>query len=498
MQLELSNELSCIMIIFGGTGDLTHRKLIPAIYNLAKEKTLPKKFAVVSIGRRDIYLEEYRNQIYKSINNFSRYKLEDDIWNTVKDRIYYSKFNFDDNEGYIKLNESLKELDKKYDTNGNRVYYLAVSPEYFGVIVDKLSDQGMVKNNDGWKRVVIEKPFGRDLESAQNLNQKITEVFEEKNTYRIDHYLGKEMIQNIMILRFANSIFEPLWNNKYIDNVQISSIETVGVESRGGYYEKAGALRDMIQNHMLQLLTLTSMEPPPSLDTEHIRDEKVKVLQSIEKITPEFIKNNIVVGQYGKGIVNNKKVPSYREEPNVSPVSNTETLIALKMHVQNFRWAGVPFYIRSGKRMGHKSTEIVVQFKNLPNILYFKDQGPLEPNLLIIKVSPMEGVIFQFNGKKPGARNTIIPVEMNFCQNCEFMENTPEAYERLLFDVIKGDQTLFTRWDEVEYSWKFVDDIFNTWKNEEFNFPNYESGSFGPKEAELLLTRDNRIWWNIY
>ncbi|MCT8977405.1 glucose-6-phosphate dehydrogenase [Clostridium sp. CX1] len=495
--MEITKDLSCVMTIFGGTGDLAHRKLMPAIYNLLHENMLPENFAVVAVGRRDLSHEEYRDSIYQSIQKFSRLKIDNDLWSILRNKIYYSKFSFDDNLGYSKLNEFLKALDKEYHTNGNRMYYLAVAPEYFEVIVDKLNNHNMVDTREGFKRVVIEKPFGRDLKSAQYLNKKITEVFSENNTYRIDHYLGKEMIQNIMIIRFANSIFEPIWNNKYIDNIQITAIETVGVENRGGYYEKAGALRDMVQNHMLQLLTLTAMEPPPSLKTEHIRDEKVKVLQSLEKLTPEFIKSNVVRGQYGAGSIEGKVVPAYRNEANVSPESKVETFAALKMHVQNFRWAGVPFYIRSGKRLDRKSTEITVQFKELPNILYFKENKELQPNLLSIKVNPMEGVVFQFNGKEPGSRNNILPLQMDFCQNCEFESNTPEAYERLLYDVMKGDPTLFTRWDEVEYSWKFVDSILEAWKSEENSFPNYEAGSNGPREAELLLSRDNRKWWNI-
>lgn len=484
------------MVIFGGTGDLTHRKLIPAIYNLLYENMLPENFAIVSVGRRELSHEEYRNTIYESIKKFSRFKIEEEMWNKIKNRIYYCKFNFDNNEGYIKLHDFLDSLDHKYNTNGNRMYYLAVAPEYFEVIVDKLHSNGMAMNGKGWQRIVIEKPFGRDLKSARYLNKKITDVFTEDNTYRIDHYLGKEMIQNLMIIRFANSIFEPLWNNKYIDNIQITSNEVVGVETRGGYYEKSGALRDMVQNHMFQLMSLIAMEPPSSLDTERIRDEKVKVLQSIEPLEDEYIRENVVRGQYGRGVVEGKTIIGYREENNVDRDSNVETFVALKVHIQNFRWSGVPFYIRSGKRMKSKSTEIVIQFKQLDNILYFKEHKDLQPNLLTIKVEPMQGIVFQINGKEPGSLNNILPVKMDFCQNCEFESNTPEAYERLLQDVMKGESTLFTRWDEVEYSWKFVDKILEFWKKEELAFPNYKPGSYGPEEAQRLLERDNRKWWN--
>lgn len=495
--MDLNIDLSCVMVVFGGTGDLTHRKLMPAIYNLAYNKMLPENFAVVSVGRRKYSDEEYRNQVETSVGKFSRFNLEDKLWEEVRKKIYYVDFDFDDNDGYSRLKEFLGELDSKYNTGGNRIYYLAVSPEYFETIVEKLKVQGMHSQEDGKKRIVIEKPFGRDLKSAEYLNERITEVFSEDDVYRIDHYLGKEMIQNIMVLRFANVLFESLWNNRYIDNIQISSSETVGVENRGGYYESSGALKDMIQNHMFQLLSLVAMEPPVSLDTKSVRDEKVKVLRSIEEVTPEFVMNNMVRGQYGRGMIGNKEVIGYREEERVSDESNIETFAAMKLYIQNYRWAGVPFYIRSGKRLRDKSTEIVIQFKSLKNVLYFKEFEDLQPNLLVIKVQPREGVYFQFNGKKPGVGNTIIPVQMDFCQNCQFENNSPEAYERLLFEVMKGDSTLFTRWDEVEYSWRFVDTIAEVWRNSKPDFPNYESGSWGPEASDELLRRDGRFWWNI-
>lgn len=497
-KLDLTADLSCVLVIFGGTGDLTHRKLLPAIYNLKHSGKLPESFAVVSIGRREISDEEYRQQAYKSIKSFSRFKIIDEnIWQDVSKRLYYKKFEFDNSSGYEELKTFLAQLDKKYNTKGNRIFYLAVSPEYFGLINDELNKQSMVINDNSWQRLIIEKPFGRDLTSAQKLNRKIKNVFGEDNTYRIDHYLGKEMIQNLMVLRFANSIFEPLWNNRYIDNIQISSSETVGVENRGGYYEHSGALKDMVQNHMLQLLTLTAMEPPVDLSSSSIRDEKVKILRSLEEITPKKIKKDIIRGQYVEGFINNNKVAAYRQEDRVSEISTTETFAALKLHVENFRWAGVPFYIRTGKRMKTKSTEIIVQFKSIPNVLYSKEYDNLNPNLLVIGVQPREGIYFKFNNKRPGTENFIIPVEMDFCQTCQFESNTPEAYERLLYDVMNGDNTLFTSWDEVEYSWKFVDNISSQWGNDKLSISNYEAGSFGPKEADELLLRDNKHWWNL-
>ena len=493
----MGDELSCIMVVFGGTGDLTHRKLMPALYNLQAEGMLPRNFAVVSVGRREKTDDEYRNEVYESIKKFSRFEMKEHRWDQIKDRIYYQQFDFDDDEGYVRLNGFLKELDVKHNSQGNRVYYLSVAPQYFDVIVEKLHVNKMAENEGSWERVVIEKPFGRDLQSARFLNKKITDVFKEENTYRIDHYLGKEMLQNIMVIRFANMLFEPTWNNQFIDNVQISLSETVGVGTRGGYYEQAGALRDMLQNHMLQILTLIAMEPPVDLKTESIRDEKVKLLRGLQEFTPEMVRENVVRGQYMSGIIDNKEVVGYRQEEKVDQSSDTETFLALKVQIENFRWAGVPFYIRTGKMMPAKSTEVVIQYKSLPKILYAKEYRELEPNLLVIRIQPKEGVFFQFNAKKPGSIETTIPVQMDFSHIAEFGNNTPEAYEKLISDVMKGDSTLFTRWDEVEYSWKFVDAISENWLNEESNFPNYKAGTWGPQESDELLTRDKRKWWNI-
>lgn len=487
--------LPCILVIFGGTGDLTHRKLMPALYNLLCVHKLPEQFAVVSVGRRNKTDEDYRYDVYESIKNYARFKIDEYKWHTLRKRIFYYKLNFTDSEGYTKLDDSLQNISERYHTGGNRIYYLAVAPEYFEVITEKIHAHAMAQNNGSWQRVVIEKPFGRDIQSARHLNQKITSVFTEQNTYRIDHYLGKEMLQNIMVIRFANMLYEPVWNNQFIDNIQITSCETVGAGSRAGYYEEAGALRDMVQNHMLQLLTLTTIEPPASLDTQSIRDEKVKVLRSLEPFTPETVLKNVVWGQYGPGVLHGEEVPGYRQEEDVSPTSNTETFIAFKTHVENFRWAGVPFYIRTGKRMPIKSTQIVIQFKPLPKILYTKIFAGLNPNMLVIKIQPKEGIYFQFNAKKPGTESKIVPVQMDFCQNCSTENNSPEAYERLLYDVMRGDSTLFARWDEVEYSWKFIDSIAEVWeKTAPPCFPNYAAGSWGPREAEELLLKENKTW----
>ncbi|CAA7600548.1 glucose-6-phosphate dehydrogenase [Acididesulfobacillus acetoxydans] len=492
--------VEAVLVIFGGTGDLTSRKLIPALHNLKAKDSLPQHFAVIGVGRRQLSDQEFRKNLYPALRQAVGENLRADTWAELQERIFYRRFDFQDERGYRVLREFLEQTDAAYQTGGNRIYYLAVAPEYFGVIVEKLYANGLVRNRSGqgWQRVVIEKPFGRDLATARVLNRKITAVFSEKNTFRIDHYLGKEMIQNIMVLRFANPLFEAVWNNKYVDNVQISATETVGVENRAGYYEQAGALRDMLQNHLLQLLTLTGMEPPVSLTTEAVRDEKVKVLRSLRALAPERVAGDVVRGQYGPGRIEGGQVAAYREEKGISPSSDTETFLALKVEIDNFRWAGVPFYIRTGKRLRAKSTDVIVQFKALPPILYVKEHGELEPNILIIRIQPKEGVYFQFNAKKPGMDPSISPVKMDFCQNCDFENNSPEAYEKLLLDVMRGDPTLFTRWDEVEYSWKFVDQIAQTWgEDQRISSPvPYPAGTWGPAAAGELLARDGRAWWS--
>ncbi|MFZ5969672.1 MAG: glucose-6-phosphate dehydrogenase [Bacillota bacterium] len=485
---------SCAMIIFGGTGDLTHRKLLPAIYNLQYHNSLPPNFVVVAIGRKEKTNETYREEIYRSIKQFSKLKVEDHVWDRIRDRIFYKEVDFLQQEAYAHLNRYLEEIEEKHHTKGNRIYYMAVAPEYFEGIVDNLHRYCVDENKEKWQRIVIEKPFGRDFASAKYLNNRIVKVFKEENTYRIDHYLGKEMLQNIMVIRFANMLFEPLWNNRYIDHIQISSNETVGVENRGRYYEKAGAMRDMVQSHMLQLLSLVAMEPPNDLDPESVRDEKVKVLKALKKISSKGIREHVVLGQYGSSHEGHENI-GYREEKDVDAASMTETFVALKVFVENFRWTGVPFYIRTGKRMPVKSTEIVIQFKSMENILYFKE-NKMDANMLIIKIQPTEGVFLQFNTKEPGTKNKIVPVQMDFCQNCQTGINSPEAYERLLYDVMRGDSTLFARWDEVEYAWKFTDRIIENWDREKLPFPNYEAGTWGPEASDILLQKDHRAWKN--
>ncbi|HHT88209.1 MAG TPA: glucose-6-phosphate dehydrogenase, partial [Clostridiales bacterium] len=387
-------DLSAILVIFGGTGDLTHRKLMPALYNMLLDGLVPENFRVVSIGRRDKTEEEYKKEIRASVEKHSRNKVDESIWSRLNDMITYYRFDFREYDGYLMLKKYLEEIDEKANTKSNRIYYLAVAPEYFETIVHGLHIADMARKESSWSRLVIEKPFGKDLKTARQLNQKLLEVFDEKSIYRIDHYLGKEMIQNIMVLRFSNSIFEAIWNNRFIDNIQISLTEKLGVGSRGNYYENSGAMRDMVQNHIMQILSLVAMEPPVNLKTDSIRTEKLKVIEAIEDITPEFLRENVVFGQYGKGVIDGNPVVGYREEENIPKDSNTETLVAMKLHINNFRWAGTPFYIRTGKRLGTYGAEIVIQFKDLPNILYFKDSNIQEPNLLVIRIQPNVGVFF--------------------------------------------------------------------------------------------------------
>jgi glucose-6-phosphate 1-dehydrogenase len=490
-------DLSAILVIFGGTGDLTHRKLMPALYNMLLDNLVPEHFQVVSIGRRDKTEEEYRKEIRASIDKYSRNKVDESKWVKLDAMIKYYRFDFREYDGYPLLKEYLEDIDKSAGTLGNRIYYLAVAPEFFKTIVQGLHSSSMAISEGSWRRLVIEKPFGKDLMTARQLNQKLLEVFEEKSIYRIDHYLGKEMIQNIMVLRFTNSIFESIWNNKFIDNIQISLTEKLGVGTRGGYYEHSGAMRDMIQNHIMQILSLVAMEPPVNLNTDSIRTEKLKVIEAVEDITPEYLRDNVVFGQYGKGVIDGNPVVGYLEEENVPKDSGTETFVALKLHINNFRWAGIPFYIRTGKRLGNYGAEIVIQFKGLPNILYFKDSNIQEPNLLVIRIQPNVGVFFQFNTKDFSTHHDIVPTKMDTSHISPTQGNTPEAYERLIYDILRGDSTLFSRWDEVEGAWTVADKLISYREQSKVKFPNYDAGSMGPIRAFELLANDGRKWWNI-
>ncbi|HKL79585.1 MAG TPA: glucose-6-phosphate dehydrogenase [Mobilitalea sp.] len=494
---NINDNLSAVLVIFGGTGDLTHRKLMPALYNMLLDNLLPKNYAIVAVGRRDITEEQYQKDIKASVNKHSRNKIDEGNWAELQSRIHYYQFDFTNQEGYLVLKEYLNGLDAMFGTSGNRVFYMAVAPMYFETIVQGLQVSDMAKSQGSFSRLIIEKPFGKDLETARKLNDKLLEVFDESSIYRIDHYLGKEMIQNIMVLRFCNSIFESIWNNKFIDNIQISLNEKLGVGSRGGYYENSGAMRDMLQSHIMQILSMVAMEPPVNLKTDSIRTEKQKVIEAIEDITPEFLRDNVVFGQYGKGIIDGAPVVGYREEINVPKDSDTETFIALKLHINNFRWAGTPFYIRTGKSMGTTSAEIVMQFKDMPNILYFKDKNIQEPNLLVLRIQPNVGVFFQFNTKDFRTHNDIVPTKMDTSYANPTQGNTPEAYERLFNDILRGDATLFSRWDEVEAAWTVADKIIRYREQKRCKFPNYDAGSMGPDRAFELLAKDGRKWWIV-
>jgi glucose-6-phosphate 1-dehydrogenase len=484
-----------LIVIFGATGDLAKRKLFPSIYKLYQKEKLSEEFAVVGVARRSLSDDEFRNYVKQSIEDSTKQELNNESFIS---HFYYHSLDVTDTASYQELKSLLERLDETYNVPGNRIFYLAMAPEFFGTITAHLKSEGLTAT-DGWKRLVIEKPFGHDLKTAQQLNREIRKSFSEREIFRIDHYLGKEMVQNIEVIRFANAIFEPLWNNRFISNIQITSSETLGVEDRGRYYDHSGALRDMVQNHMLQMVALLAMEPPIKLTTDEIRSEKVKVLRALRPISHDEVDQYFVRGQYGRGIVKGKEVAGYREENNVNPNSNTETFVAGKLMIDNFRWAGVPFYIRTGKRMTEKSTKIIVQFKDIPMNLYYRTSETIAPNLLIIHIQPDEGITLHLNAKKSGEIMKTTPIRLDYCNNGIDGINTPEAYEKLLYDCMRGDATNFTHWDEVAASWSFIDPISEVWENTKaVDFPNYEAGSMGPKTSDELLQKDGFHWWPIH
>lgn len=482
---------SGLLMIFGATGDLAQRKLFPSLYRLYTKGRLSENFACIGIGRREWDTERLKQHIFESIANEQGNAEEKQEFTKL---FYYHSLDVSQEEAsYNELKELADTLDSQYDLKGNRLFYLAMAPEYFGSIATRLKEDGLTETA-GYKRLVIEKPFGHDYESARQLNDQLRKSFAEDEIYRIDHYLGKEMVQNIEVIRFANAFFEPLWNNHYIANIQITSTETLGVEDRGRYYENSGALRDMVQNHIMQIVSLLAMEPPIKLSTDEIRSEKVKVLRALKPIKDDEVDNYFVRGQYGAGEMDGKLVPSYREENMVAEDSNTETFVAGKLLFENFRWAGVPFYIRTGKRLGEKSTQVVVQFKDVPMNLFYRTEEKLNPNLLVINIQPEEGITLHLNAKKGGKT----PVQLSFLTSKYDRFNTPEAYERLLFDAMRGDATNFSHWDEVALSWKYTDVISRAWEREPAAcFPNYPSGSMGPVSADELLSKDGFHWWPV-
>jgi glucose-6-phosphate 1-dehydrogenase len=485
----------CTLVIFGATGDLTHRKLVPALYNLAADGALPRSIAVVGFARRPKDDAEFRRELEEAAGNHSRQSPNKVLWDNFASRISYHRSEFDNPEGYTSLARLLDERDEELGTCGNRLFYLASAPDQFETILENLRASGLNKARPGsWARIIVEKPFGTDLPSARRLNDLVNNAFNERDTYRIDHYLGKETAQNIMVLRFANALFEEMWNSRHIHHVQITASEPLGVEGRAGYYDKSGALRDMVQNHLLQLLCLTAMEPPAGLDADSVRDEKVKVLRSLRPLVGEDVFRHVVRGQYGAGAIEGKRVAAYRDELRVDPGSTTETYVALEARVDNWRWAGVPFYIRVGKRLPKAGTEIAIHFNSAPQVLFRATGEQLDDNVLVIRIQPDEGISLRMSAKMPGSSLRIEPVKMDFHYGTSFGRATPEAYERLLLDAMSGDATLFARRDEVEHAWKFVDAIRDAWSTRSDDLALYEAGSWGPGEADLLVKRSGAAW----
>jgi glucose-6-phosphate 1-dehydrogenase len=490
----------CVMTIFGATGDLTKRKLIPALCNLAQESLLPAQFAIVGFAGNDFTTESFRKMLAEEIPKFAPAPIDSKQWNWMSERIYYVKGDFQDANAFQRLEAQIAEADKEHNTLGNRLFYLAVAPRFFSAIATMLG-QCCLSKEEGtrWARVIVEKPFGHDLASAKQLNQELSQVLTEKQIYRIDHYLGKETVQNVMVFRFSNNIIEPLWNRNYVDHVQITAAETVGVEHRGNFYETAGALRDMVPNHLFQLLTMTAMEPPISFDADEVRNKQAEVLHAIQPLGPEEVLTNMVRGQYGSGIVDGQRVVGYRSEPDVARDSNTETFVALKLLIDNWRWAGVPFYLRTGKRLAQRMTEIVIQFRRTPFVLFRNTTvRNLETNRLVIHIQPDEGISLSFGAKVPGSVMKLGLVNMDFDYSTYFGTEHSTGYERLLRDCMAGDATLFQRADMVEAGWSVIQPILDVWHAlPARGFPNYAAGSWGPIEAEELLEKDGRSWRRI-
>jgi glucose-6-phosphate 1-dehydrogenase len=483
------------LVIFGATGDLAHRKLLPGLYNLAHEGALPERFELIGIGRRDKEHDDFREATRKSIERFSRREPDLDVLDGLLSDVRYVQGSFDEDRMYEELARTLEEFDDRAGLKLDRVFYLSTAPEFFPLIAGKLGDAGLHRVDEAQVRVVIEKPFGYDLASARELNNRLLEIFEESQIFRIDHYLGKETVQNLMALRFANALFEPVWNRNYVDHVQITAAEDIGIGGRAGYYERAGALRDLVQNHMLQLLALLTMEPPTAFEANRLRDEKLKVLEAIVPPDVDNVGSMAVRAEYGPGDVGGESVTGYREEEGVDPDSRTETYAALKLHVSNWRWAGVPFYLRTGKRLTRKVTEIAVILKPVPHMA-FQSSGSVgvQANQIVLTVQPDEGVSVSIGAKIPGSRMRIRPVNMEFRYGTAFLSESPEAYERLILDAMRGDATLFTRNDEIEALWGIIDPILTAWAQDTTSeIPQYRAGSAGPTEADALLD-EGRKW----
>ena len=485
-----------IFFIFGGSGDLTKRKLIPALYNLYLDHYLPDQYLIVGVGRTPITDVDYRNNLQEDVREFSRRKDELDArWAEFAAQIHYQSHDLKNDESYKRIYQWIRERGDEWGGMPNVVFYLSVAPQLAPGIASKLSEHKICEDAQH-TRIVFEKPFGHDLQSARELNQLLTGLFREEQIFRIDHYLGKETVQNILAFRFANAMFEPIWNNRYIHHVQITAAETVGVEERGGYYEEAGALRDMVQNHVLQLLCMIAMEPPTSFESNEIRNKKVDVLTAIRKIRTDEVHENAVRGQYGPGWMKGKEVPGYREEKSVHPDSNIETFVAAKFFIDNWRWKDVPFYVRTGKRLHEKTTSVTIQFKEAPHFAFPAEAADTwRPNRLTFSIQPQMDIRIRFQAKRPGTEMALNPVEMVFSYADTFDEQEPEAYETLLEDVIEGNQTLFMRADQVEAAWEVITPLLEAWqKRPPVDFPNYATDSWGPEDAEALIARDGNFW----
>jgi glucose-6-phosphate 1-dehydrogenase len=488
----------CTVVLFGASGDLAKRKVIPAMYDLAIHDSLGPRYAIVGFARTPMTDESFRTMAGDAAKTISEVgPIDPQKWDDFASNLFYNAGDYNNQESYAQLAKRLAEIESSKNLGSNRLFYLSTPPEVYPDIVEQLGRAGLAHpaSPNSWVRIIIEKPFGRDLASAKELNQIVLNVFEEKQVYRIDHYLGKDTVQNLLVLRFGNGIFEPLWNRNYVDHVQITASETLGVERRGGFYETTGALRDMIQSHVLQLTSLVAVEPPASFDATAVRNEKLKVLQSIRPFDLEMVAQAAVRGQYSAGKLGDKSVPGYRQEPGVNPASKTETFVACKLLIDNWRWAGIPFYLRTGKRLAKRSTEIMIQFRCAPHIVFRERE--VEPNRLILNIQPDEGISISFGAKRPGTEMSIGNVTMNFSYREGFGEATRSAYATLLNDCVRGDATLFDRGDSVEAAWALVDPILDVWTAaRSASVPQYPSGNWGPKESDLLLERDGRRWYN--
>jgi len=484
----------CAVVIFGANGDLTKRKLLPALYRLAYDRRLAPGFAIVGTSRTPLSDDQFRDKMKDAVDAFSEdTKLDEDLWKTFAEGLHYVAGDIGDVALYQRIGEKLAHLDQAHQTGGNVLFYLSTQPSQYALAAQGIGAAGL-QHGAGWRRLVVEKPFGHDLASARELSDRLHEVFDESAIFRIDHYLGKETVQNILAFRFGNGIFEPLWNRRYINHVEITAAESIGVEGRGAYYQEAGALADMIQNHLLQVMATIAMEPCASFRATSVRDERSKLLRSMKPMTPDEIRENAVAGQYGPARIGGEDVPGFRQEPGVNPDSTTDTYAAVTLFVENWRWAGVPFYVRTGKRLPKRVTEIAIHFNQAPLAMFDGEMADGTPNLLIVRIQPEEGISLKFLSKRPGAGMKLRPVSMDFNYGSSFGERSPSAYETLLLDALLGDATLYTRQDMVEASWAVVEPVQNAWRGLRFDFPNYAAGTWGPDAADAMLARRGHIW----